>query len=103
MTVKDFTGDNFFGCEFIKPSIHFTDRLNGKKINHVSKVIQHLQSNNHKKDYESYRSRHVDYERKQKQSNIDLAEALLAEEDKNVVLFETKNGSSAFIDSCESQ
>jgi len=103
MVVKDFTGDKFFGCEFVKAESGFNCRLCDMYIKDHKNVITHIASKNHKNMYANFLKKNPNYETKQKQQNIDLAEALAIEEDKYVVLHETKanEGEKIFIDHCE--
>merc|ERR1719505_185045 len=52
--------------------------------------MKHIESKNHKNSYQNFLRKNPNYEKKQKQQNGDLSEALAAEENKNVVLHETK-------------
>jgi len=90
MVVKDFAGDKFFGCEFVKAESGFNCRLCNQYIRDAGNVMKHIESKNHKNSYQNFLRKNPNYEKKQKQQNGDLSEALAAEENKNVVLHETK-------------
>merc|ERR550534_1759211 len=105
MTVKEFTGERFFGCEFVKAESGFNCRLCEMYIKDHKNVLQHISSKNHKNMYASFLKKNPNYETKQKQQNMDLAEALQIEEGKHVVLHETKpaaEGQKVFLEHCES-
>jgi len=104
MAVKEFTGDKFFGCEFVKAESGFNCRLCDMYIKDHKNVIVHIASKNHKNMYANFLKKNPNYETKQKQQNIDLSDALSIEESKYVVLHETKGTDmeKVFIDHCES-
>merc|ERR1719494_1672143 len=83
MVMKDFAGDKFFGCEFVKAESGFNCRLCNQYIRDAGNVMKHIESKNHKNSYQNFLRKNPNYEKKQKQQNGDLSEALAAEENKN--------------------
>jgi len=88
MTVNDFTGDRFFGCEFIKAECGFNCRLCNLYIKDANNIIGHIDSRSHKQMYQNFLRKNSEYEKKQKKQNTELADALKVEESKNVILNE---------------
>merc|ERR1719318_566724 len=76
MVVKDLAGDKFFGCEFVKAESGFNCHLCNQYIRDSRNVMSHIESKNHKNSYQNFLRKNPNYEKKQKQQNEDLSEAL---------------------------
>jgi len=102
MFVNEFAGERFFGCEFVKAECGFNCRLCNLYIKDSGNVVGHIDSRSHRQQYQNFLKKNPDYEKKQKKQNSELSEALSAEEDKYVVLNETKRpGEKVFLDHAE--
>jgi len=102
MFVNEFAGDRFFGCEFVKAECGFNCRLCNLYIKDANNVVGHIDSRSHRTQYQNFLKKNPEYEKKQKKQNGELAEALAQEEDKYVILNETKRpGEKVFLDHAE--
>jgi len=90
LKVKEFDGDKFFGCEFIKPEAGLNCRLCNLYMKDTQMVIGHISSQNHKKNYQNFLKKNAGYEGKQKGQNSSLCVNLKDEEGKHVLLKATK-------------
>jgi len=96
--VSDFTGERFFGCEFVRAVTGFHCRLCSINIREAKGVIPHIDSRQHKNNYSAYVKRNSDYEKLQKEQSEDLFNVMTEHEGKNVVLAESANvGDSHFL------
>jgi len=96
--VSDFTGERYFGCEFVRAVTGFHCRLCSINIREAKGVISHVDSRQHKNNYAAYIKRNVDYEKSQKEQSQDLFNVMSENEGKNVVLAESTGvGSSQFL------
>ena len=89
--VKDFTGEKFFGCEFVRAVTGFHCRLCSINIREAKGVIPHIDSKQHKNNYASYVTKNPEYEKTQNEQNQDLFDIMSQHEDKSVVLAESAN------------
>jgi len=89
--VKDFTGEKFFGCEFVRAVTGFHCRLCSINIREAKGVIPHVDSRQHKNNYAAYVRKNPDYEKTQKEQNQDLYDIMTQHEAKSVVLAESPN------------
>merc|ERR1712039_1001057 len=87
--VKDFTGDKFFGCEFVRAVTGFHCRLCSINIREAKGVIPHINSKLHKTNYDAYVKKNPQYEKTQREQNTDLHEIMEEHAGKNVVLAES--------------
>merc|ERR1712176_1557646 len=76
VAVKDFTGEKFFGCEFVRAVTGFHCRLCSINIREAKGVIPHIDSKLHKTNYASYTRKNPEYEKTQKEQNQDLFEIM---------------------------
>merc|ERR1712183_384730 len=96
--VSDFTGDRFFGCEFVRAFTGFHCRLCSINIREAKGVIPHIDSRQHKNNYSAYIKRNADYESSQKEQSQDLFDVMSEHEGKSVVLAESTDvGNSHFL------
>merc|ERR1712168_198466 len=96
--VSDFTGDRFFGCEFVRAVTGFHCRLCSINIREAKGVIPHIDSRQHKNNYSAYIKRNADYESSQKEQSQDLFDVMSEHEGKSVVLAESTDvGNSHFL------
>lgn len=96
--VSDFTGERFFGCEFVRAVTGFHCRLCSINIREAKGVIPHIDSRQHKNNYSAYVKRNSDYEKLQKEQSEDLFNVMTEHDGKNVVLAESANvGDSHFL------
>jgi len=91
VAVKDFTGEKFFGCEFVRAVTGFHCRLCSINIREAKGVIPHIESKLHKTNYNSYTRKNPEYEKTQKEQNLDLFEIMSQHDGKSVVLAESAN------------
>merc|ERR1712183_349383 len=96
--VSDFTGERFFGCEFVRAVTGFHCRLCSINIREAKGVIPHIDSRQHKNNYSAYIKRNADYESSQKEQSQDLFDVMSEHEGKSVVLAESTDvGNSHFL------
>merc|ERR1712168_274762 len=96
--VSDFTGERFFGCEFVRAVTGFHCRLCSINIREAKGVIPHIDSRQHKNNYSAYVKRNADYESSQKEQSEDLFNVMSEHEGKSVVLAESTDvGNSHFL------
>merc|ERR1712183_639588 len=96
--VSDFTGERFFGCEFVRAVTGFHCRLCSINIREAKGVIPHIDSRQHKNNYSAYIKRNADYESSQKEQSQDLFDVMNEHEGKSVVLAESTDvGNSHFL------
>lgn len=96
--VSDFTGERFFGCEFVRAVTGFHCRLCSINIREAKGVIPHIDSRQHKNNYSAYIKRNADYESSQKEQSQDLYDVMSEHEGKSIVLAESTDvGNSAFL------
>lgn len=93
MEVKDFVGDKFFGCEFVKAVSGFHCRLCDMYIKDAAKVVPHINDRVHHVNYSAHLRKTTNYEKQQKEQNVDLA-AILAEEEEKVILLSQTPGAA---------
>merc|ERR1719193_333343 len=91
VAVKDFTGEKFFGCEFVRAVTGFHCRLCSINIREAKGVIPHVDSRQHKNNYAAYVRKNPEYEKTQKEQNQDLYEIMTEHEAKSLVLAESPN------------
>lgn len=91
VAVKDFTGEKFFGCEFVRAVTGFHCRLCSINIREAKGAIPHIESKLHKTNYNSYTRKNPEYEKTQKEQNQDLFEIMTQHDGKSVVLAESAN------------
>jgi len=89
--VSDFTGERFFGCEFVRAVTGFHCRLCSINIREAKGVLPHIDSRQHKNNYSAYVKRNADYEKLQKEQSEDLFNVMTEHDGKNVVLAESAN------------
>merc|ERR1712180_215865 len=63
--VSDFTGNKFFGCEFVRAVTGFHCRLCSINIREADDVIPHIDSRQHRDNYETYVQKNPEYEKNQ--------------------------------------
>jgi len=96
--VSDFTGERFFGCEFVRAVTGFHCRLCSINIREAKGVIPHIDSRQHKNNYSAYIKRNSDYESSQKEQSQDLYDVMSEHEGKSIVLAESTDvGNSHFL------
>jgi len=96
--VSDFTGERFFGCEFVRAVTGFHCRLCSINIREAKGVIPHIDSRQHKNNYSAYIKRNADYESSQKEQSQDLFDVMSEHEGKSIVLAESTDvGKSHFL------
>jgi len=96
--VSDFTGERFFGCEFVRAVTGFHCRLCSINIREAKGVIPHIDSRQHKNNYSAYIKRNSDYESSQKEQSQDLYDVMSEHEGKSIVLAESTDvGKSHFL------
>ncbi|XP_065662309.1 uncharacterized protein LOC100201133 isoform X2 [Hydra vulgaris] len=95
MEIKDFVGDKFFGCEFVKAVSGFHCRLCDSYIKDAAKVVPHINDKQHRNNYQAHIRKNANYEKQQKDQNADLAAILAEQENKNVLLSQTPGVSSS--------
>merc|ERR1711931_548482 len=96
--MDDFSGNKFFGCEFVRAVTGFHCRLCSINIREAKGVIPHIDSRQHKNNYSAYIKRNADYESSQKEQSQDLFDVMSEHEGKSVVLAESTDvGSSHFL------
>jgi len=104
VAVKDFTGEKFFGCEFVRAVTGFHCRLCSINIREAKGVIPHIESKLHKTNYASYTRKNPEYEKTQREQNQDLFEIMSQHDGKSVVLAESANvEGSQFLSLLDSQ
>jgi len=91
VAVKDFTGEKFFGCEFVRAVTGFHCRLCSINIREAKGVIPHIDSKLHKTNYAAYTRKNPEYEKTQKEQNQDLFDIMSQHDGKSVVLAESAN------------
>merc|ERR1712226_395265 len=91
VAVKDFTGEKFFGCEFVRAVTGFHCRLCSINIREAKGVIPHIDSKLHKTNYAAYTRKNPEYEKTQKEQNQDLFDIMSQHDGKRVVLAESAN------------
>merc|ERR1719470_634229 len=89
VAVKDFTGEKFFGCEFVRAVTGFHCRLCSINIREAKGVIPHIDSKQHKNNYAAYVKKNSDYEKSQKEQSQELFDVMNEHEGKSVVLAES--------------
>merc|ERR1712126_548296 len=89
MGVTDFTGERFFGCEFVRAVTGFHCRLCSINIREAKGVIPHIDSKQHKTNYAAYVKRNPDYEKSQKGQSQELFDVMNEHDGKSIVLAES--------------
>lgn len=87
--VTDFTGERFFGCEFVRAVTGFHCRLCSINIREAKGVLPHVDSKQHKNNYAAYIKRNADYEKSQKEQSDDLFSVMSEHDGKHIVLAES--------------
>jgi len=87
--VTDFTGERFFGCEFVRAVTGFHCRLCSINIREAKGVIPHIDSKQHKNNYAAYVKKNSDYEKSQKEQSQELFDVMNEHEGKSIVLAES--------------
>merc|ERR1712126_230642 len=96
--VSDFTGERFFGWEFVRAATGFHCRLCSINIREAKGDIPHIDSRQHKNNYSAYIKRNSDYESSQKEQSQDLYDVMSEHEGKSIVLAESTDvGNSHFL------
>lgn len=93
--VSDFTGERFFGCEFVRAVTGFHCRLCSVNIRDAKGVIAHINSRQHKQNYAAYIKRNADYEASQKEQSQDLFDVMSEHEGQSIVLAESTDVASS--------
>merc|ERR1712168_340792 len=87
--VSDFTGERFFGCEFVRAVTGFHCRLCSINIREAKGVIPHIDSRQHKNNYSAYINRNADYEKSQKEQSQELFDVMSEHDGASIVLAES--------------
>merc|ERR1719354_326612 len=96
--VSDFTGERFFGCEFVRAVTGFHCRLCSINIRKAKGVLPHIDSRQHKNNYSAYIKRNPEYEKSQKEQSQELYDVMSEHEGKSIVLAESTDvGKSHFL------
>merc|ERR1739838_1080352 len=93
--VKDFTGEKFFGCEFVRAVTGFHCRLCSINIREARGVLPHVDSRQHKNNYAAYVRKNPDYVKTQKEQNQDLFNIMNEHPEKSLVLAESTNAEAS--------
>merc|ERR1712168_321052 len=87
--VSDFTGERFFGCEFVRAVTGFHCRLCSINIREAKGVLPHIDSRQHKNNYSAYVKRNADYEKLQKEQSQELFDVMSEHDGASIVLAES--------------
>jgi len=89
--VSDFTGERFFGCEFVRAVTGFHCRLCSINIREAKGVLPHIDSRQHKNNYSAYIKRNPEYEKSQKEQSQELFDVMSQHDAASIVLAESTN------------
>jgi len=87
--VSDFTGERFFGCEFVRAVTGFHCRLCSINIREAKGVLPHIDSRQHKNNYSAYIKRNPEYEKSQKEQSQELYDVMSEHDSASIVLAES--------------
>jgi len=87
--VSDFTGERFFGCEFVRAVTGFHCRLCSINIREAKGVLPHIDSRQHKNNYSAYIKRNPEYEKSQKEQSQELFDVMAQHDGSSIVLAES--------------
>lgn len=87
--VSDFTGERFFGCEFVRAVTGFHCRLCSINIREAKGVLPHIDSRQHKNNYSAYIKRNPEYEKSQKEQSQELFDVMSEHDSASIVLAES--------------